>query len=296
MWRIWFNSLVVDERVQTKGVSLVSACDCCSQRQTESIDHIFSQGEIAAQVWSYASKDLGVLLTHNWTWKSRVLNWFRYAKKSSVTGTLIGLIPCLTTWCLWKRRCKVRMEGKTENADQVWRAVRVWIKLLGDNICLAHNLSDHDRAILESFRLQCPINVSRPSKIVKWSRPLAGWIKLNCDGSCRGNPGNTAGGGIIRDSNGMVKGAFSTHYGDGTNDGADLKAIVDGIRLCKKLHLVNIIIESDSKIVVDWICKGRCTLWYLWDFWEDLCRELRGLNYMVAHQFREANSAVDFLA
>ncbi|KAK4852601.1 hypothetical protein QYF36_025365 [Acer negundo] len=127
------------------------------------------------------------------------------------------------------------MEGKSENAKQVWRAIRVWIKLLGDNICSVRNLSERGRAILKSFQLQCPINVSRPGKIVKWSRPPVGWIKLNCDGSCRGNPGNTGGGGIIRDSNGMVKRAISTHYRDGTNNGSELKASVDGIRLCKRL-------------------------------------------------------------
>ncbi|KAK4841816.1 hypothetical protein QYF36_010944 [Acer negundo] len=48
-------------------------------------------------------------------------------------------------------------------------------------------------------------------------------------GSCRGNLRNKGGGGIIRDTNGMVKEAFSTHYRDGTNNGAELKAIVDGI-------------------------------------------------------------------
>ncbi|KAG6729530.1 hypothetical protein I3842_01G032600 [Carya illinoinensis] len=193
MWRSWFNSLAVDDRIQHKGVSLTSACDCCLRRQTE---------------------------------------------KVSIKGTVIGVIPCLITWCLWKRRCKARMEGKTENADQ----------------------------------LQCQNIISRPGRIVKWSRPPEGWFKLNCDGSCRGNPGNTGGGGIIRDSHGLVKGAFSTYYEYGTNNSAELKAIVEGVRLCKRLHMNNIIIESDSKIVVDWIRKRKCTLCSLALFrGDDLC-------------------------
>ena len=102
----------------------------------------------------FASTEMGIPSTNHWSWKSRVLHWFNYAKKSSIKGTLIGLIPCLITWCLWKRRCKARMEGKTESADQVWRAIRVWIKLLGDTLCSARNFSEHDRAVFENFQLQ----------------------------------------------------------------------------------------------------------------------------------------------
>ena len=132
--------------------------------------------------------------------------------------------------------------------------------------------------------------------LVGWIKPLCGWIKLNCDGSCRGNPGNSGGGGIIRDCDGMAKAAFSSHFGNGTNNSAELKAILEGIRLCKRLLYFNVIIESDSRIVVDWLRKGRCTLWYLWDFWEDLVAELEGVTFMVLHQYKEGNSAADFLA
>ncbi|KAF5462658.1 hypothetical protein F2P56_018646, partial [Juglans regia] len=81
-----------------------------------------------------------------------------------------------------------------------------------------------------------------------------------------------------------------------TDGRAEMKAILDGIRLCKRLHMVNVIIESDSQIVVDWLCKGKCSVWYLWDFWEVLRKELEGLNFVVVHQLREGNSAADFLA
>lgn len=295
MWKGWFKCFAVDERVQSKGMSLASACDCCARRSIENMDHILSSGDVASEVWNYVSSMLGVPCLRHWTWKTRVSTWFYYAKKSSITGILIGLIPCLITWCLWKRRCKVRMEGKQENANQVWQAVRVWINLLGNKIVSVPKLFVHDRKILEEFRLKCPSTCKRPEKIVTRSRPPTGWMKINCDGSC-GNPRTWGGGSIIQDSNGVVLGAFSTHYGYGTNNGAELKAILEGIRWCKRLQVVNVFIESDSQIVVDWIRKGRHTLWYLWVFWEELCKELEGMNFVVAHQYREANCAANFLA
>lgn len=50
---------------------------------------------------------------------------------------------------------------------------------------------------------------------------------------------------------------------------------------------MDIIIESDSKAVVEWFRTGKVSLWYLWDFWDDLISEMEGLNVRVIHQFRE---------
>lgn len=88
-------------------------------------------------------------------------------------------------------------------------------------------------------------------------------MKLNCDGRCRGNPSNSGGGGVIRDNNGVVKIAYSSHFGNGTNNASELKAILEGIHLYKNFHFFNVIIESDSHVVVNWFWKDRCTLWYL---------------------------------
>ncbi|XP_035540358.1 uncharacterized protein LOC118344262 [Juglans regia] len=208
LWKIWFNCLPVDVQVQSKGVSLASACDCCERRCMEDIDHIFSMGAVAFEVWLKASTVLGIPCSCNLPWKNRVAGWFSYAKKSSFKGTLVGLIPCIITWCLWKRRCKARMDGKYDSAVIVWRSVRVWIQSLANNINSVSPLSMHDLKILEDFNLERPHISMRPSKIVKWSRPPSGWVKLNCDGSCRGNPGNSGGVALLEIGMVWLKGLF----------------------------------------------------------------------------------------
>lgn len=62
LWKVWFRSLAVDDRIQTCGISMVSACDCCLQRGQETIDHVFSFGEVALEVWRRASVVLGTPL------------------------------------------------------------------------------------------------------------------------------------------------------------------------------------------------------------------------------------------
>ncbi|KAK0598914.1 hypothetical protein LWI29_000693 [Acer saccharum] len=167
---------------------------------------------------------------------------------------------------------------------------------LAEDKVSSRDLNSTDFFIMKELQIQHHKVFARPGKFFSWTKPPAGWIKLNCDGSCRGNSGNSGGGGVIRDCHGMAIAAFSSFFGNGTNNSAELKAILEGIRLCKRLLHFNVIIESDSRIVVDWLRKGRCSLWYLWDFWEDLVAELVGVNFRVFHQYREGNSAADFLA
>lgn len=129
--------------------------------------------------------------------------------------------------------------------------------------------------------------VVKRSKIVSWCKPWEGWVKLNVDGACRGNPGSCGGGGVIRDDKGRFLAAFSTKFGFGTNNEAELRALNCGLVLCKELGFQNIVIESDSMLVVNWLREKECTMWYLWDFWDEVMQGLNGIQYMVTNQFRE---------
>ncbi|CAI9780944.1 unnamed protein product [Fraxinus pennsylvanica] len=54
-------------------------------------------------------------------------------------------------------------------------------------------------------------------------------------------------------------------------------------------------IECDSLLVVSWILARKCTLWYLWDFWEVLIELLKKFDFHVIHEYREANQVEDEL-
>ncbi|KAJ0018521.1 hypothetical protein Pint_09996 [Pistacia integerrima] len=122
-----------------------------------------------------------------------------------------------------------------------------------------------------------------------------GWIKLNVDGCCWGNPGSCKGGGVIRDVQGIFKGAFSSSFGHGTNNEAELRALLASVSLCKELGFNQLNIESDSSLIVSWLSSRKCTAWYLWDYWDDLLILLRDVHFTITHQLREGNSAADFL-
>lgn len=74
------------------------------------------------------------------------------------------------------------------------------------------------------------------------------------------------GGGIIRDHEENVVAGFYQTYGKTTNKVVEMRVLHDGLLLCKREGFYDIVIESDSKVVVDWIHKKRCDHWYLWDY------------------------------
>ncbi|KAK3188861.1 hypothetical protein Dsin_028422 [Dipteronia sinensis] len=124
MWKAAFDCLSLDEKVRSVGVPIVSACNCCSIRGNEDLDHIFNKGDFASNLWRKVSAEVGVTFLSQPSWKERVQLWFNRAGRPSQLGTLMGLIPCLVIWRLWRRRCVARVEGKLESISDVWLSIK----------------------------------------------------------------------------------------------------------------------------------------------------------------------------
>ena len=90
---------------------------------------------------------------------------------------------------------------------------------------------------------------------VRWLCPLPNWFKLNIDGSSLDNPGLAGGGGLIRNEKGEWVKGFARAIETTTSVAAELWALRDGIRLCIALKLPTMVIELDSKLVVDLLKK-----------------------------------------
>lgn len=75
-------------------------------------------------------------------------------------------------------------------------------------------------------------------------------MKLNVDGSCRGNLGNCGGGGVIRDHQGNFKAAFSEAFGFSTNNVIELRALSRGVVVCKGNGFYWVEMECDFALLV----------------------------------------------
>ncbi|CAA6669476.1 unnamed protein product [Spirodela intermedia] len=104
---------------------------------------------------------------------------------------------------------------------------------------------------------------------------LIGHLKLNVDGAAHENPGLAGGGGNLRDHTRSIIFAFSHYYNVQTNTVAEAMAIHDGLLLYEECNLHGIVLESDSRVLVEMLRVGTCSHWRLRSTWMDImcCRE-----------------------
>ena len=86
---------------------------------------------------------------------------------------------------------------------------------------------------------------------VRWEILDIGWVKLNSDGSSRGNPGVTGSGGLIRNEKGEWICGFARRIGITTSFAVELWGLRDGLLQCLNLNLSFVLIELDAKSIVD---------------------------------------------
>ncbi|KAM2975745.1 hypothetical protein FF1_001873 [Malus domestica] len=65
---------------------------------------------------------------------------------------------------------------------------------------------------------------------VFWRPPPVGWIKINTDGSCKGN-GQVGSGGVFRDSSGLFLGAFASSSSYPSAVVTEIVAVIEAIQI-----------------------------------------------------------------
>ncbi|CAA6672649.1 unnamed protein product [Spirodela intermedia] len=96
---------------------------------------------------------------------------------------------------------------------------------------------------------------------VYWRPPPIGHLKLNVDGAARGNPRPARGGGILRDHTRSIIFIFSHYYDIQTYTAAEAMAIHVGLLLCEEYNLHGIVLESDSRVLVEMLRVGTYSHW-----------------------------------
>ena len=100
------------------------------------------------------------------------------------------------------------------------------------------------RQKLEDFHLANQKDVEEPGQktLSRWNKPVAGWLKLNCD-AAMDLAGKRMGKGIIvRDHYGQVKAAWNfTNEGLFEPAAAEAMALFHGLNFCKALLIENLI-------------------------------------------------------
>ncbi|QHO57981.1 Putative ribonuclease H protein [Arachis hypogaea] len=133
---------------------------------------------------------------------------------------------------------------------------------------------------------------------IGWEPPNAGWLKINIDGSSAGNPGLAACGWVIRNGLGRWGGWFFCKHGKLYNfSGGIMGGVLHGLQTIWELGCRRVILESDSKAVIDSIVRRNGKSSHLNSFIRNIKLWLsKDWQVRIRHVFREGNKATDWLA
>jgi ribonuclease HI len=121
--------------------------------------------------------------------------------------------------------------------------------------------------------------------------------RLSTDGGARGNPGPAAYAYVLEAEDGTVLAAHGEAIGVATNNVAEYRAVVEGLRKAGELHVAELEVVSDSELVVhqmrgEWKIKNDA-LRVLWEEAQELAAPIGTVRYTAVR--REHNELADRL-
>ncbi|GLJ07913.1 hypothetical protein SUGI_0076990 [Cryptomeria japonica] len=120
---------------------------------------------------------------------------------------------------------------------------------------------------------------------------------MNVDGASKGNPGLSGYGAIIRYEKGEFIGAVTGQEGFVSNNIAEITALEEGLKWATANGLTKVVIEGDSKVVINEIINKHFLNWRLGSWIPRIYDHLLKLeDYQIHHTYREGNQVADLLA
>ena len=134
-------------------------------------------------------------------------------------------------------------------------------------------------------------------RLVRWEKLEQGWLKLSTDRSWNAMLGKAAGGGLIRDGFGNWVVGFTRKMCSINSFIAEVWALHDGLMLCYQMKLPAIIVELDTKALVDALsnlCYSNSVISPIFDDCKLLISQIPQVR--IKHIYQEANKCADRLA
>lgn len=221
------------------------------------------------------------------------MSWWLTNTKNLIHANLLQVVPILICWEIWKSRCASRYENIHMSSRQIIQQVE---KLTSIFISSQFQNLQFPMVWTDLFKTIESAKQSFSYSMVIWMKPDFGWVKLNFDGCCKGNPGSSGGGGIIRDHNGNFLIAYADFYGYSNNNMAEAKSLAQGLNICLEEGYSSVIIESDSQVIIDMINNKMKIPWQMQQIISNIINSSKNLNCSFVHIYREGNMAADCLA
>ncbi|XP_071905711.1 uncharacterized protein [Coffea arabica] len=291
-WRVLSDFLPLDDKLRSRGMAMVSKCDCCGNA-VESLNHIFLHGRLASAVWQHFFLACGIQWRSFSCVSSLLVVWFQ----SSSNGRLDHVrcvIPVVVLWFLWRSRNDARFGNLHPVHSKVIFEANGWLVAKGAACMLNKVQLEGDmNTYFARFFLVKPAK-SFCLKAISWMKPPRGSFKLNTDASVIN--GLAKGGGVVRDSEGKMIGAFYKEIGEYEVVYAEGLALCSGLQWCMGAGLSGILVEVDSLVLVRLVQNRSVGKWPLCSVLSQIRLLLGKVKGSITHIHREANAVADSLA
>ncbi|KAJ7963190.1 Ribonuclease H protein [Quillaja saponaria] len=211
MWLVRHNELLTNCERMKRNMADNDYCEQCNPH-SETILQVLRDCSDAREFWNnllIPNQVVSFYSLYLIPWLEDNLRFRNAYKPLGIPWTTYFLD---TVWVIWKQRNLYVFEHmRDSNATICGRITSLTFEL--------HMQARKD------------LKEGRETNMVAWSPPSDNWLKLNTDGSNSGNPGLSAGGGQIRNGNGIWQAGFSSNLGYGNIMLAELQAIRQGLTL-----------------------------------------------------------------
>nr|XP_027090418.1 uncharacterized protein LOC113711451 [Coffea arabica] len=234
-----------------------SAWDLIRQRRNLSL------GNLASAVWKHFFRACGIPWTSFSCVSSLLVVWFQ----SSGSGRLDHVrcvIPVVVLWFLWRSRNDARFGNVSSACFKVISDINGWLVALGAARMLKRSQLEGDTDTYFARYFQLKPHKSFFPQAISWRKPPRGAVKLNTDASV--SNGLAKGGGVVRDFEGKMLGAFYKEFGN--------------VRWYMRKGLSDILVEVDSLVLARLVTS----------------QSIGKVQGTITHIYREANAVADSLA
>jgi ribonuclease HI len=278
MWLAAHERILTNARRSKWGVGISPTCSSC-MREDETTLHVLRDCVHATRVWIRLVPSN--YITNFFSFDCR--EWiFNNLNKKGMSASKDGwkTIFMTTCWLLWTWRNKTIFEDNFQRPHNPIRVIQKYSM-------------DIDECTLRHLH----IPQQKETIYIGWRRPPEGWIKLNSDGACKGNNGISGCGGLFRNSDGRWIKGYAKKIGSCDAFHAEMWGLYLGLDMAWRDHISYLIIESDSKLLIDMI-TGNCTIGGATPILVRRIRKLLALDWQVQvlHTWREGNRSADWLA
>ncbi|XP_027152155.1 uncharacterized protein LOC113758673 [Coffea eugenioides] len=291
MLRLLLGRLPIPDRLCKLGFHLPSKCFCCHSASQESIEHLFSNGRIASEVWNYFGGVCGMDFPGP-SLRPRIVSWWLSSHDSEIQRFIAHILPGIVCWQIWKARNKAMFEGSQMRSSAICNAIFLEIQTI---VRIHFKQVWRVQSFTQLYDWSYSSTVTLTYKFVRWEKKEANGYTLNTDGCSKGNPGVGGGGGVLRDSNGIPLIGFSAYFGETTCLRAEARALLLGLQICVHRGFENLYVQSDSLALVRILQHCTYCPWHIrlevrqiWKLVEDPDR--------FSHCYREANTVADVLS